>query len=45
MHPAAVARVMEAIGQVLGVDMAQLLRGEREAAPGAVMQAAFKGRS
>jgi flotillin len=45
MHPAAVARVMEAIGQVLGVDMAQLLRGEREAAPGGVMPSVLKGRS
>jgi len=29
MYPAAVVRVLEGIGQVLGVDMAQLLRGDR----------------
>jgi flotillin len=45
MHPAAVARVMAAIGEVLGVDMAQLLRGEREAVPGGLMPAILKGRS
>jgi len=33
MYPAAVVRVLEGIGQVLGVDMAQLLRGDRP--PGA----------
>ncbi len=31
MYPAAVARVLEAVGQVLGVNMAKLLRGDRPA--------------
>jgi flotillin len=33
MYPAAVARVMQAIGQVLGLDMGKLLTGAREPAP------------
>jgi len=40
MYPAAVVRVLEGIGQVLGVDMAQLLRGDRPpaGAPRAVLR-------
>ena len=40
MYPAAVARVLEAVGQVLGVNMAKLLRGDRPA--GATGRAALR---
>lgn len=41
MYPAAVARVLEGMGQVLGVDMAQMLRGDRP--PGGEGRAALRG--
>jgi len=41
MYPAAVVRVLEGIGQVLGVDMAQLLRGDRP--PGGAARAVLRG--